>query len=312
MLKLSILTSLEGEIIVGYIDNNFKYIQSLVGDVNKNDLSCVDVYVYETLGIFIPSIGFCKYAIRPNHIHPSYSFIIFFSESDTDSFIVPSIDVLPNSYLCCALSPNIPHEEPVSENFHRYIAIFINENFFKNQFSYYSSDVDKKYFWTQFTINKSILNYIKSFINEYEDNLKNSSEVLYSLSILITNEIIRSLINSKTNSTKQVNNFEIQKAINYINANFSNKITTQTLCRLTNMSESNFNKHFKTEIGMSPNKYLIDTRIRKAKKFLRNTNLSITDISLKCGFYSASHFSSCFMSSVNLSPTEYQNLFNSK
>ena len=51
---------------------------------------------------------------------------------------------------------------------------------------------------------------------------------------------------------------------------------------------------------------------KKAKKFLRNTDYSITDISMKCGFYSVSHFSSCFMSAVNLSPTEYQTLFNSK
>ena len=41
--------------------------------------------------------------------------MIFFSESNTDLFIAPSINVLPDSYLCCALSPNIPHEELVNE-----------------------------------------------------------------------------------------------------------------------------------------------------------------------------------------------------
>lgn len=292
------------------LEKNLKYIQSLVGNITEDDLSCVDVYVNEILGIFIPSISFCKYAIKANHTHPSYSFIIFFSEKN--SIIVPSINVPSNSYLCCALSPNIPHEESKSENFRRYIAIFINKNFFKDQLSFYTENINEKYFWHQFTINKNIINHIKNFMTEYEENYSNSYEILNSLSILITNEIIRSLLKIQSNKKYDITNDEIQKVIDYMNDNFSNKITLKKLCSISNMSESNFNKIFREQTGVSPIKYLINLRINKAKKFLRNTDYSITDISMKCGFYSVSHFSSCFMSAVNLSPTEYQTLFNSK
>lgn len=292
------------------LEKNLKYIQSLVGNITEDDLSCVNVYVNEILGIFIPSIGFCKYAIKPDHTHPSYSFILFFSEKD--SILAPSINIPSNSYLCCAMSPNIPHEESKSENFHRYIAIFIDENFFKKHLSFYTQNIYDKYFWSQFTINKSIINYIKNFMTEYEENYNNRDEILTSLSILITNEIIRGLLKIQGNNNNNITDTEILKAIDYMNANFGDKITLRTLCSVTNMSESNFNKLFREQTGISPIKYLINLRIKKAKKFLRNTEFSITDISMKCGFYSVSHFSSCFTNMVSISPTEYQNLFNVK
>lgn len=289
---------------------DFEYIQNLVGNITENDLSCVDVYIHNKLGIFIPSIGFCKYAIKQNHTHPSYSFIIPLCEDDF--FIKCNINIPENYYFCCAMSPHIPHEETISENFHRYIAIFIDEKFFKHQISFYTEYTDEKYFWTQFSVNKNIISYIKNFMTEYEECYNNKNAIMDSLSILITNEIIRNLITPKYNRNIQTNNNEILKAVHYINNHFNDKITVKTLCSLTSMSESNFNKLFKKETEMSPIKYLINVRIQKAKKYLRDTNLSITEVSLKCGFYSISHFSSCFMNIVSLSPTEYQNIFNNK
>ena len=66
-------------------------IQSLVGqDITEDNLKYVDVYVSDKLGVFIPSIGFCEYAIKPNHTHPSYSFIILFSNNSSLCILYPS------------------------------------------------------------------------------------------------------------------------------------------------------------------------------------------------------------------------------
>lgn len=57
---------------------DMKNIQNLVGNsITEGNLKHVDVYVSKNLGIFIPSTGFCEYAIKHNHTHPSYSFIVF-------------------------------------------------------------------------------------------------------------------------------------------------------------------------------------------------------------------------------------------
>lgn len=95
---------------------DMKNIQSLVGSsITESNLKHVDVYISEKLGIFIPSTGFCEYAIKYNHTHPSYSFIIFFSENQ--NIIDLKTQVPENYYLISAMSPEIGPEEKITIEF---------------------------------------------------------------------------------------------------------------------------------------------------------------------------------------------------
>lgn len=287
---------------------DMEHIRNLVGkDITKANLKCVDVYVSEKLSIFIPSIGFCEYAIKPGHMHPGHSFIIFFSENQNMFDI--KINVPSDYYLVSAMSPEICHEEKKSDTFNRYIAIFIDKNFFHEQYSIYNSSEPKSYFWTQFTVKKDIMTFIKKFMIEYEEHSFGQNLLLNSLSIIITHELIRSILNLKSSKDIVPKKDQIQTTINYMNQNFYSKITIKSLSMLINMSESNFIRTFKKETGMAPIEYLISIRIKKAKKFLREGNNTITEISTKCGFYSISHFSACFVKQLGISPSDYKNLF---
>lgn len=290
-------------------DSDFKIVRSLVGsDITKENLRYVDFYISENLSIFIPSIGFCEYAIKPHHCHPSYSFIILFS--DDQKLITPTISVPPDHYLVTCISPKIPHEEKISDDFNRYIALFIDKDFFNTILSVYNQKRSPNYLWDTFAIHKNIIFYINNFMSEYENKNYGSTNMLNSLSEIITNEIIRctlSLDSKYLDNSLEDNS--IQYIIDYINQHFSEKITVKFLCSLINMSESNFNKLFKKQTSFSPIEYLINVRLKKAKKYLRETNYIITDIALKCGFYSASHFSSCFMKQLGITPSDYKKLF---
>lgn len=288
---------------------DMKNIKNLVGSsITKDNLKHVDVYVSNNLSIFIPSTGFCEYAIKHNHTHPSYSFIIFFSESQ--NMIDIKIQVPESYYLMSAMSPEIGHEEKISDNFNRYIAVFIDKDFFDEQYTIYDSNKPNNYFWDQFIIKKDILSFIKKFMNEYEENSLGREKLLNTLSIIITHEFIRSILSMDIINDISIKKDEIQIAINYMNHHFGEKITIEFLSKLSNMSESNFNRNFKKEVGSSPIEYLINIRLKKAKKLLREKNINITEISLKCGFYSLSHFSSCFTKQFGISPSDYQSYFN--
>jgi len=290
-------------------EQDFKIIQSLVGqEITQENLKFVDFYISEKLSIFIPSIGFCEYAIKPNHTHPAYSFTIFFS--DEQKIVNSDIDIPNDHYLITCMSPEIPHEEKVSDSFNRYIAVFIDKDFFNFNLSMYMCEEAPYYFWDTFTIHKNILFFINKFMTEYEEKNYGSSNMLNSLSEIITNELIRCTLEMKQPDYSHLKTNDIHSIVHYINQHFSEKITTYSLCKLINMSESNFNKLFKKEVGSSPIDYLINIRLKKARKFLRETNYPITDIALKCGFYSPSHFSSCFVKQFGITPSDYKKLFN--
>ncbi|AGX42814.1 helix-turn-helix domain-containing protein [Clostridium saccharobutylicum] len=290
-------------------EKDMKNIRNLVGnDITADNLKYVDVYVSDKLGIFIPSIGFCEYAIKPNHSHPSYSFVIFFSNEQ--KMLDIKFQVPDSYYITTAMSPKISHEEKKDDTFNRYIAIFINADFFNEQYILYDFNKPKNYFWDQFIVKKDIINFIKKFISEYEGNTLGKDKLLDSLSLIITHELIRSMLKLDNIKDITLKKNEIQISIDYMNQHFEEKITLDSLSNLTNISKSNFNRVFKKETGISPIEYLINIRLVKAKKFLREKNINITEISAKCGFYSCSHFSACFTKQLGLSPSDYHSYFN--
>lgn len=286
------------------------YIQSLVGDITEENLKYVDYYISQNFGLFIPSVGFCEYAIRPQHTHPGYSFILFFSEEQ--SLIPVEIQVIPNNYLVAALGPHIAHEEKETDSFTRYIAILISNEFYKKSYKIYSNEVPERYLWKQFLINEDIMSYIKSFMSEYENKQVGYEEVLNSIATIITHKLIRNILKMETSAELYIEKFEIDKVMEYMHQNFGKKLTVANLAKIAKMSESNFIRVFKQETKLTPIEYLIKLRIDKGKKLLRGGTKAITEIALQCGFNSTSHFSSCFTKQLGSSPAEYRNLYSNK
>ncbi len=218
--------------------HDMQKIQNLVGNITEIHLKYIDCYVAEQLGIFIPSVSFCEYAIIPQHTHPAYSFVLFFSPEQS---IVPvQIPVHAEHYFCVALSPFVPHEEEQTESFRRYVAIFIDKDFFEAQFSIYGSEPPAHYLWEQFLIEQDIMFYVKQFMSEYENKLSGSQNVLTALTSVITHQIIRNLLDIHYPINYITERFDIESTIEYMHQHYGDKLSVKQLANVAKMSESNF------------------------------------------------------------------------
>lgn len=103
--------------------------------------------------------------------------------------------------------------------------------------------------------------------------------------------------------------YSIARAQQFIEKHFSEKINVSDLAKLGHMSVSNFNRKFKIETGKTPFEYLISVRIERSKVFLKRKNVSVLDVAMMCGFNSSSHFSSCFIKCVGVTPSMYQDMY---
>lgn len=287
--------------------NHIEKIQRLVGDISESNLKYVDYYISDNLGIFIPSVGFCEYAITYQHTHPAYSFILFFSKEQ--SIIPVEIEMLNNHYLSTALSPDVPHEENKTDIFTRYIAIFISKDFYETQYLIYNKHLPEHYEWKQFLVEYDIMFYLKRFMLEYENKVQGNERILESLTIIITHQIIRNILKVGTPVNFVTDRLEIHRVIEYMHQHYGDKLTINKLANIANMSDSHFIRIFKKEINVAPMEYLIRLRIDKAKKLLKSKTKRITDISLQCGFNSTSHFSTCFIKHIGKTPSEFQNTY---
>lgn len=298
-------------------------IKQLVGtDIVEEDLKHVECYIGEKIGIFIPTTGHCQYAIRVKHNHPAYSFIYYpLREKSVEEGA---------QCILQAMSPHMPHEEKKEDTFMRYIAIFIEENFYEACYTLYQNkkiiqnelkanimvngliknSIDKEK-WI--LVDKKFLFYIKEFINECERKNGHCITVLQSLENILVHTIIRGEVEKRDGTTvsqKIQQNGDLESVVDYMQQHFSEALTVQQLAQLVHQSPAHFTRTFKKQTGKTPKDYLILLRLQKAKRLLELDELTITEIAFKCGFGSNAHFSNSFMNHCGMSPKQYKSLFN--
>ncbi len=101
---------------------------------------------------------------------------------------------------------------------------------------------------------------------------------------------------------------KLRKAIEFINNNLDEEqaVGLAAVADEVQMSYSHFARAFKQSMGVSPNVYMTEQRIARAKKFLSETDLRIADIALRTGFASQSHFTSTFRKLVWTTPKAFR------
>lgn len=92
----------------------------------------------------------------------------------------------------------------------------------------------------------------------------------------------------------------------YIDTHFGSPITLRSLADMFFVSPDYVSHVFKSEIGESPIHYLINCRIREAKRLLIYTNMTLREISTIVGYDNMTHFSSLFKKSTGFSPGRYR------
>ena len=74
------------------------------------------------------------------------------------------------------------------------------------------------------------------------------------------------------------------------------------LARACSLSRSHFSRAFKCSTGLSPQDWIRTQRLARAKLLIQHTDLSLTQISLECGFCDQAHFCHMFTRSEGINP----------
>lgn len=97
-----------------------------------------------------------------------------------------------------------------------------------------------------------------------------------------------------------------QQMVAYLNEHISEDISLQTLAEVFHLNPSYVSQYFKKETGMNYSTYLSELRMQKAKKLLRMTDLSITQIAEQAGFHDYRLFSRTFKQAAGVTPSQYR------
>lgn len=99
---------------------------------------------------------------------------------------------------------------------------------------------------------------------------------------------------------------QLSRVLDYIDAYLEQDLKLADLAGLLTMSPFHFSRLFKQSLGISPHQYLIQQRVERAKRLLKQTDQPIIDIAFECGFNSHSHLSKLFRQVTGMTPKAYR------
>jgi len=179
-----------------------------------------------------------------------------------------------------------------------YKALFILESqfrarhYFKNKLHLVRSDMAK----LEIILNSMILELDHQF-EGYQLILKNRLEELI---------ILLSRYYSRLDATEAQSLVRIGKVIDYLEENFAEKIYLDGLSEMAFMSTRNFQRIFKKAVGSTPSNYLMQIRLQRARKLLRETGLPVSEIADVTGFGDGNYFIKCFKTENELTPNKFR------
>jgi AraC-like DNA-binding protein len=97
----------------------------------------------------------------------------------------------------------------------------------------------------------------------------------------------------------------LRAAKDLIDRRFAERLDVTRIAEEAFASPAHFSRSFKRAFGEPPHRYLLRRRIERAKELLRETEISVTEVSLEVGFRSLGSFSTGFRDLVGEAPSRY-------
>jgi AraC family transcriptional regulator, glycine betaine-responsive activator len=95
---------------------------------------------------------------------------------------------------------------------------------------------------------------------------------------------------------------KLSMVVQMMEANIEEPISPSVLAQDVSMSTRQLERLFRRYLNRSPKRYYMELRLQKARNLLMQTDMSVINVALACGFASPSHFSKCYRSHYDTTP----------
>ena len=95
---------------------------------------------------------------------------------------------------------------------------------------------------------------------------------------------------------------KLSQVIQIIEQNIEEPISPSILAKDVGMSTRQLERLFRRYLNRSPKRYYMELRLQKARNLLMQTDMSVINVALACGFASPSHFSKCYRAHYDTTP----------
>ncbi len=230
----------------------------------------------------------------------------------------PSFEYLPGETVIVPsnVEMKIDFPEASTENPTQCIALAIEQDTIQKTLAFLNERYPKegnKNTWQLDHANYFFYNNIElaSTINKLIKECMGTSITKDALADLTLQELLIRIIQTQTVKSYEEgkyvhSNSPIAPAIDYIKLHILENIQLKELSHQACMSPTSFYRYFKREMGMSPMEFVLNEKIKYAKKLLSNPKINIAEVSYATGFEDANYFIRLFKKHEGVTPKQYQ------
>jgi len=102
--------------------------------------------------------------------------------------------------------------------------------------------------------------------------------------------------------------YRLRRVKDYIETHLEDDLSLTEIAAVAELSPFHFSRAFRRSTGKTPQQYLMQRRMERAKELLSFPDLPIVEVSLRAGFKNQSHFSALFRKYTNLTPKLWREL----
>lgn len=180
--------------------------------------------------------------------------------------------------------------------------------------TYYQADKEKPwhYIWVGFTTSNEKL--LKPFLYPII-KCNNAGEIFITMLDCLNMEngksaflssCIFKLYSALLETNDKSSNDYVDKALNYIHAEYMKKISVNEIAGLLNLNRSYLTVLFKNKIGDTPGQYILNYRLQKAANLMLTHGETPSNVAIYCGFSDLYSFSKAFKKKFGCSPKNYK------
>lgn len=221
----------------------------------------------------------------PSHSHKCFE-IIFYGNNASGHCIIDKNEYTIKPYCVAVIHKDCMHSEThLSDTTVSFIGI---EDIM---------DIPQKVYYNMYEL--------KVIFSDIKSEMENQNNYFTDIIVLKTTEILLRLkrtLSHHSHNTKGLIFFK-----NYIDENYMNSINIKKLSELSGYSYDHFRHLFAKHFQISPQKYIMECRIKDALKYLTTTNLTCTEIAYSCGFTDASQMTKIIKKKYNKTPLQIRN-----